>query len=61
MTETPRLDPAALDAILERAVAEGRVPGVAAVVTDRDGTLYEGTAGVLQEGGPAVVARTIFR
>lgn len=61
MTQPARLDPAALDAILERAVAEGRVPGVAAVVTDRDGTLYTGAAGALQEGGPAVDASTLFR
>jgi CubicO group peptidase (beta-lactamase class C family) len=61
MTDSPRLDPATLDAVLQRAVDEGRVPGVAAIVTDRDGTLYEGTAGVLQEGGAAVDARTIFR
>ncbi|MDO9408071.1 serine hydrolase [Patulibacter sp.] len=55
------LDPSTLDAVLESAVADGRVPGIAAIVTDRDGTLYEGTAGVLQEGGAPVDGRTIFR
>ncbi|CAN5893502.1 hypothetical protein BH23ACT10_BH23ACT10_33310 [soil metagenome] len=37
----------AADAILEGVVSGSpRVPGVAAVVTDRDGTIYEGAAGV---------------
>lgn len=61
MTESSRLNPTALDDVLRRAVDEGRVPGVAAIVTDRDGTIYEGAAGALHEGGPAVDARTIFR
>jgi methyl acetate hydrolase len=44
----------ALDAILERAVSrEPRVPGVVAMVTDRDGVLYEGSAGVRRLGDPA--------
>ncbi len=42
----------ALDAILGNAVSGApRVPGVAAVVTDRSGTLYEGAAGVRMLGG----------
>lgn len=37
----------AADAILEKVVSGSpRVPGVAAIVTDRDGTIYEGAAGV---------------
>jgi CubicO group peptidase (beta-lactamase class C family) len=41
-----------IDALLEGAVARGAVPGVVAVVGDRDGTLYErafGTLGVTDE------------
>ncbi len=43
----------AVDALLQRVVSGSpRVPGVAAVVTDRDGDVYEGAAGerVLGEG-----------
>jgi CubicO group peptidase (beta-lactamase class C family) len=36
------MNSAAIDALLETAVAEAVVPGVVAVVGDRDGTLYEG-------------------
>jgi methyl acetate hydrolase len=36
----------AIDALLSRAARTGDVPGVAATVTDRDGTLYEGAFGV---------------
>ena len=40
------------DAVLDRAVrAEAPVAGVVAMVTDRDGTVYEGTAGVRRLGG----------
>ena len=38
------------DAVLAQAVAAG-VPGVVAAVTDRDGTTYEGCAGVRSLGG----------
>lgn len=41
----------AADAILERAVsADQHVPGVVAMVTDRDGNIYEGAAGTRAEG-----------
>jgi len=36
-----------IDALLEGAVARGAVPGVVAVVGDRDGTLYESAFGTL--------------
>jgi methyl acetate hydrolase len=44
----------AIDALLKHAVDAGDVPGVAAMVTDRDGTLYEGAFGkrVLGEDAP---------
>jgi methyl acetate hydrolase len=44
----------AIDALLKRAVDAGDVPAVAAMVTDRDGTLYEGAFGtrVLGEDAP---------
>ena len=35
-----------IDALLSSAVQAGDVPGVAAMVTDRDGPLYEGAFGV---------------
>jgi methyl acetate hydrolase len=35
----------ALDSVLQRAVGANGVPGVVAMVTDRDGTLYEGAFG----------------
>ena len=44
-TDERRLDAAALDAVLQDAVAAGGVPHVAAIVADRDGVLYEGAAG----------------
>ena len=43
---------ARLDAILkETASAKAHVPGVVAMVTDRNGNIYEGAAGVRSEGG----------
>lgn len=43
-----------IDALLERATDAGDVPGVVAMVTDRDGTLYEGAFGkrVLGQDAP---------
>lgn len=35
----------AINRLLEESVAEGEVPGVAAILTDADGVLYEGQAG----------------
>lgn len=55
------IDSSTLDAILANAVAEGTVPGVAAVIVGRDGVLYSGTAGTLRAGGPAVDASTMYR
>lgn len=54
-------DASTLDAILSNAVAEGVVPGVAAVVVDRDGVLYSGTAGSVRSDGGPVDAATMFR
>lgn len=44
-----------VDHVLERAVADGAVPQVVAMAADRDGIIYEGTAGprVVGEPGPA--------
>src|SRR3954471_2477527 len=39
------MDTRAIDTLLQQAVAEGVLPGVVAVVGDRDGTRYEGTVG----------------
>lgn len=55
------LDSSTFDGILAHAVAEGSVPGVAAVIVDRDGTLYSGTAGTVRPGGSPVDASTMFR
>jgi methyl acetate hydrolase len=53
---------AAIDELLERACVEGALPGVVAVVADRDGLVYEGAAGRLRigDGAPAGMD-TIFR
>lgn len=40
-----------LDSILARGVAAGQAPGVTAMVVDRDGTLYQGSAGERARGG----------
>ena len=47
------MDTAAIDRLLERAVAEQAVPGVVAVAGDREGTLYEGAFGRLSVDGEA--------
>lgn len=53
---------AALDEVLQSAVADGDVPGVVAVVVDRDNVLYSGTAGVMDaEGAQAMQPDAIFR
>ncbi len=44
-----------LDSILSAAVDAGDVPGVAAVVTDRDGLVYSGGFGVRALGGTAAM------
>jgi methyl acetate hydrolase len=50
------------DAVLDRAVrAEAPVAGVVAMVTDRDGVVYEGTAGTRRLGGDdAMTTDTVF-
>ncbi len=42
----------AIDAVLQAAVDRGDVPGVAAMATDGERTLYEGAAGVRAVGAP---------
>lgn len=41
------MDTAAIDGLLEQAVSTGALPGVVAMVGDREGTLYEGAHGRL--------------
>jgi methyl acetate hydrolase len=43
------------DALLQAAVADGDVPGVVALATDRDATLYEGGFGERVQGGGAAM------
>ena len=53
---------ATIDGLLERACAEDAVPGVVAMVADRDGVVYEGAAGRLRIGDGAPAATdTLFR
>jgi methyl acetate hydrolase len=57
-----RIDGSRIDAVLERAVAAGQVPHVAAIAADRDGVVYEGGAGVRVAGGSdPVTTSTQFR
>lgn len=51
-----------LDKVLDRAVGRaGGVPGVVAMVTDRDGNIYEGAAGVRELGKvTAMTTDTVF-
>lgn len=58
------IDTGALDALLEGAVSSGAVPGIAAVVSTRDGVVFEGGAGRLHAAdpaSPAVGTDTMFR
>ena len=51
-----------IDELLERGVASGAVPGVAAVVVSRDGVLYDGAAGRRSvEDSTPVTSDTMFR
>jgi CubicO group peptidase (beta-lactamase class C family) len=51
-----------VDEVLERAVADGAVPSVAAIAADRDGIIYEGAAGPRVAGGDdPVTVDTHFR
>jgi methyl acetate hydrolase len=45
------IDPGPIDAVLQAAVEDGAVPGVAAIAADRDGVIYEGAAGPQAVGG----------
>ena len=44
------------DALLQQAAANGDVPGVVALATNRDGTIYEGGFGERVQGGGATMA-----
>ncbi len=55
------MDAGSIDQLLERAVDDQVVPGVMAVVGDRDGVLYEGCFGALSVEGETPVRReTMF-
>jgi methyl acetate hydrolase len=55
------MNASAIDGLLGRAVDDGVVPGVAAVVGDRDGVLYEGAFGALSvDGGASAGPDTMF-
>lgn len=47
----------ALDAVLQRGVQPGGVPGVVAGITNREGTLYEGAFGVRKIGSDAKMTK----
>jgi methyl acetate hydrolase len=56
------IDGAAIDEILRKAVASGAVPHVAAIAADRDGVIYQGSAGPLAVGeSDPVTVDSIFR
>src|SRR6185312_9294418 len=42
---SPAIDGTAVSQVLERAVASGAVPHVAAIAADRDGVIYQGAVG----------------
>jgi len=55
------MDTDAADGLLEQAVSSGGLPGVVAMVGDRDGTIYEGVYGRLSvEGDEPARADTMF-
>ena len=55
------MDTAGIDGLLDQAVASGALPGVVAIVGDRDGTLYEGVCGRLSvENDEPASADTMF-
>ena len=56
------MDKTSLDALLGRAVADHAIPGVVAVIADRNGLLYEQAFGVRDTAtGAPMVLDTIFR
>jgi methyl acetate hydrolase len=55
------MDSAAIDGLLDQAVSAGALPGVVAMVCDREGTIYEGVYGRLSvEGDEPARADTMF-
>jgi methyl acetate hydrolase len=61
LTEGLVMNPSAIDGLLERAVHDGVMPGVVALVGDCDGVLYEGAFGALSvDGGSPVRSDTVF-
>ncbi len=55
------MDTGAIDSLLEQAVSDGALPGVVAMVGDREATLYEGVYGGLSvEGDEPARADTMF-
>jgi CubicO group peptidase (beta-lactamase class C family) len=51
-----------LDAVLQSAVGEGALPGVVALVVDRDRVLYRGAAGVMDtDGSEPMAPEAIFQ
>jgi CubicO group peptidase (beta-lactamase class C family) len=55
------MDAAAIDGLLEQSVSTGALPGVVALVGDREGTLYEGVYGRLRvESDEPARADTMF-
>jgi methyl acetate hydrolase len=56
------IDGAAIDELLSKAVASGAVPHVAAIAADRDGVIYQGSAGPREVGeSDPVTVDSIFR
>jgi len=56
------IDAAAIDKVLQDAVASGAVPHVAAIAADRDGVIYQGAAGPRAAGeSDPVSTGTLFR
>ena len=51
------MDTAAIDGLLEQAVSTGALPGVVAMVGDREGTLYEGCLRTAERGERRARAR----
>lgn len=55
------IDRAAIDAVLQRAVAAGEVPGVVALAADRGGEIYRGAFGRRDLAAPAAMTEdTVF-
>jgi len=53
---------AEIDAILQRAVQQGTIPGVVAMVTNKDRIIYEGAFGLMDVGNKKPMSKdTIFR